>query len=71
MQEYRITLKDNDGQIYTYNYHRFEEGADGRLMIFRAGSLNNEGTREMVMVAKFKNYGAILEIAEVEDESED
>ena len=70
MQEYRLVLKDDDGQIYDYKYHKFTESPDGQLMIFRAGGLTGDGTREMIMVAKFKSYGAILEIEEVEDESE-
>lgn len=70
MQEYKITLKDDDGQIYSYTYHKFQETIDGSLMIYKAGGLTGDGTREMVMVAKFKNYSAILEIEEVEDESE-
>ena len=70
MQEYKLTLKDDDGQVYEYAYHKFTENADGQLMIFRAGGLTGDGTREMIMVAKFKSYSAILEIEEVEDESE-
>ena len=70
MQEYRMTVKDDDGLIYDFEYHRFEENTDGQLMIFKAGGLTNDGNREMIMVAKFKKYGAILEIEEVEDESE-
>ena len=68
MQEYKIVLKDNDGQIYEYRYHKFQENADGSLMIYKAGGLTGDGTREMVLVSKFKNYSAILEIEEVEDE---
>ena len=70
MQEYRMTLKDDDGAVYEYDYHTFTESADGQLMIYKAGGLANDGTREMVMIAKFNKYGAILEIDEVEDESE-
>ena len=70
MQEYKLTLKDGDGQIYSYMYHKIQENADGSLMIYRAGGLTGDGTREMVLVSKFKNYSAILEIAEVEDENE-
>jgi len=70
VQSYKITLKDDDGQIYSYVYHKFQENPDGSLMIYRAGGLTGDGTREMVLVSKFKNYGAILEIEEVEDEIE-
>ena len=70
MQEYRMKVKDDDGLIYDYKYHTFRENIDGQLMIFKAGGLTGDGTREMIMVAKFKKYGAILEIEEVEDESE-
>jgi len=65
-----MRLKDDDGQVYEYPYHTFTETTDGQLMIYKAGGLANDGTRDMVMVAKFKNYSAILEIVEVEDESE-
>ena len=65
-----MTVKDDDGLIYDYKYHRFEENTGGQLMIFKAGGLTNDGSREMTMVAKFKKYSAILEIEEVEDESE-
>jgi len=65
-----MTVKDDDGLVYIYDYHRFEENADGQLMIFKAGGLTGDGTREMIMVAKFKNHSAILEIEEVEDEIE-
>ena len=70
MQTYKIVLKDNDGQIYEYLYHKFTENTDGQLMIYKAGGLTGDGTREMIMVAKFKRYSAILEIEEVEDEIE-
>jgi len=70
VQEFRITLKDEDGQIYDYKYHSFRWDEGGPLLIFKAGGLDNEGTREMVMIAKFQNCRAILDIEEVEDESE-
>lgn len=70
MQAYKMVLKDNDGQIYEYTYHKFTENADGQLMLYKAGGLTNDGAREMVMVAKFKRHSAILEIEEVEDENE-
>ena len=70
MQEYKIVLKDEDGDIYEYNYHSFEWREGGPLMIYRAGGLTGDGTREMVLIAKFQNCRAILEIGEVEDESE-
>ena len=70
MQEYKIVLKDEDGQIYDYNYHSFEWSEGGPLMIYRAGGLTSDGTRKMVMMAKFQNCRAILEIGEI-DENED
>ena len=70
MQTYKILLKDGDGLIYDYLYHKFKEEVDGSLMIYKAGGLTGDGTREMVLVSKFKNYSAILEIEEVEDEIE-
>ena len=67
MQEYKLTLKDEDGQIYDYNYHSFEWREGGSLMIYRAGGLTGDGTREMVLMAKFQNCRAILEIGEVDE----
>ena len=68
MQEYKIVLKDEDGTIHEYNYHSFEWREGFPLMIYRAGGLTGDGTREMVLIAKFQNCRAILEIGEVEDE---
>ncbi len=70
MQEFRLTLKDEDGEKLTYNYHNFTWNEGGPLLIFKAGGLDKEGTREMIMIAKFQNCRAILDIEEVEDESE-
>ena len=70
MQEYKMTLKDEDGEKLTYNYHSFTWNEGGPLLIYKAGGLAGDGTREMVMKAKFQNCRAILEIDEVEDESE-
>ena len=70
MQEFRLTLKDEDGETYEFNYHSFTWNEGGPLLIFRAGGLDKEGTREMILVAKFQNCRAILAIEEVEDESE-
>ena len=70
MQEYKITLKDEDRQIYEYNYHSFTWSESGPLLIYKAGGLAGDGTREMIMIAKFQNCRAILDIEEAEDESE-
>ena len=69
MQEFRIKLRDEDGRKYIYKYHSFTWNEGGPLMIYRAGGLTDVGTREMVMIAKFQNCRAILDIGEV-DESE-
>ena len=66
MQEYNLTLKDEDGQIYTYNYHKFTW--TGPLMIYKAGGLTNDGQREMILIAKFQNCRAILDIGEVDED---
>jgi hypothetical protein len=65
-----MTVKDGDGEIFEYSYHQFTETPDGQLLIYKAGGLSNDGTREMIMVAHFRKHGAILNIEEVEDESE-
>ena len=70
MQEFRLTLKDEDGEIYPYKYHSFTWNEGGPLLIFKAGGLTGDGTRELVMISKFQNCRAILDIEEVEDESE-
>ena len=70
MQEFRLTLKDEDGLVYNFNYHKFTWNEGGALMIYKAGGLTSDGTREMIMIAKFQNCRAILDIGEVEDESE-
>ena len=67
MQEYRMELKDEDGLIYYYNYHSFTWTDGGPLMIYKAGGLTGDGTREMVMIAKFQNCRAILEIGELDE----
>ena len=69
MQEFRLTLKDEDAETYEYKYHSFTWNEGGPLLIFKAGGLTSDGTREMVMIAKFQNCRAILDIGEV-DESE-
>jgi len=70
VQEYRMKLKDEDGRMYDYNYHKFTWDEGGPLLIFDAGGLGEDGVRQMVLKAKFQNCRAILEIVEVEDESE-
>ena len=69
MQEFELTLKDEDGETYGYKYHSFTWNEGGPLLIYKAGGLTSDGTREMVMIAKFQNCRAILDIGEV-DESE-
>lgn len=68
MQEYKLVLKDEDEQIYEYNYHSFTWTDGGPLMIYKAGGLSGDGTREMVMIAKFQNCRAILEIGELDED---
>ena len=70
MQEFRLTLKDEDGEKFDYKYHSFTWNEGGPLLIYKAGGLTSDGTREMVMIAKFQNCRAIFDIGEVEDESE-
>jgi hypothetical protein len=70
VQEFRLTLKDEDAETYEYKYHSFTWNEGGPLLIFKAGGLTSDGTREMIMIAKFQNCRAILDIEEVEDESE-
>ena len=70
MQEFRMTLKDEDGEKLTYNYHSFTWNEGGPLLIYKAGGITGEGAREMIMIAKLQNCRAILDIEEVEDESE-
>jgi len=70
VQEYKLALKDEDGQVYEYKYHDFTWNEGGPLLIFKAGGIGKDGAREMIMVAKFQNCRAILNIVEVEDESE-
>jgi len=69
VQEFRLTLKDEDGEKRSYKYHKFTWNEGGPLLIYKAGGLTSDGTREMIMIAKFQNCRAILDIGEV-DESE-
>jgi len=65
-----MRIKDEDGETYTYGYHDFTWNEGGPLLIFDAGILGKDGVRQMVLKAKFQNCRAILNIVEVEDESE-
>ena len=68
MQEYKMTLKDEDGQVYEYNYHDFQWTDGGPLLLFDYAGIGAEGSKRMDLKAKFQNCRAILEIVEVEDE---
>lgn len=70
MQEYKMSLKDEDGRIYEYNYHKFTWDDGGPLLIYEYAGIGNDGANMMALKAKFQNCRAILGIAEVEDENE-
>ncbi len=70
MQEYKMTLKDEDGEVFDYKYHSFTWNEGGPLLIFKHVGISADGGRQMEMIAKFQNCRAILEIVEVEDEIE-
>ena len=68
MQEYKMRLKDEDGEIYEYTYHKFTWNEGGPLLIFDYAGIGADGAKRMELKAKFQNCRAILEIVEVDDE---
>jgi len=68
MQEYKMTLKDEDGQVYEYIYHDFKWTDGGPLLLFGYAGIGAGGEKSMSLKAKFQNCRAILEIVEVDDE---
>jgi hypothetical protein len=68
IKTYHVKLKDEDGEIYEYDYNDMKWEVDGSLSIFTYAGINNDGEKRMKLIAKFQNCRAILEIGEVEDE---
>jgi hypothetical protein len=68
VKEYQVTIKDEDGQIYVFDYHDLRWEAGQPLLLYKYMGLKTSGAQDMRLIARFENARAI-HIGEVEDES--